>query len=407
MGLLAFLGLLGAPSKEKKSNRIDRDPEVVVRRERKVPRGALAQMVGNMTVHSRAWERRHDTLPMKKLLAGASYDDGNEPVSPDDFDPQDLNQRTALIRAASIGHVEAVRALLNRGADPDAHAKMMDTPLIAAARGAVLCRLGSRMSNHTTVVQMLLAAGAHPCTRDLSGATCFSVAMSSGMCEMVELLLCHPRFSCCASQRKVCIAGARAAGHTLLAQRAEEALALRDAEAQLREKQRLASQAMHDDTQLQGWKKEYDALGRVGIPDEGAGGKTAAQSRLLADIMADAEASAGVRLSMGAHARRAAERKERARRKAEKRAAQSDSGLMTEEEAAKLPLKHQPPAYATEWARAQWCRDNGRARPKLEPVLRKPGAMTGLRMGWHKESPMDWQVGGRRCPPLVLLLLLL
>ena len=178
MGLLAFLGL-GAPSKEKKSNRIDRDPEVIVRRERKVPRGALAQMVGNMTVHSRAWERRHDTLPMKKLLAGASYDDGNEPVSPDDFDPQDLNQRTALIRAASIGHVEAVRALLNRGADPDAHAKMMDTPLIAAARGAVLCRLGSRMSNHTTVVQMLLAAGAHPCTRDLSGATCFSVAMSS------------------------------------------------------------------------------------------------------------------------------------------------------------------------------------------------------------------------------------
>ena len=87
---------------------------------------------------------------------------------------------TALHFPAFFGGVEAARVLLERGADVDARGRgwMTGTPLSSAASGG-----------HGDVARLLLDAGADPNARQASGWTPLHSAAHNGDLEMVELLL--------------------------------------------------------------------------------------------------------------------------------------------------------------------------------------------------------------------------
>jgi uncharacterized protein len=87
---------------------------------------------------------------------------------------------TALHLPAFFGGVEAVRLLLDRGADVDAHGRgwMTGTPLNSAAAGG-----------HTDVARLLLDSGADPDARQASGWTPLHSSARNGDLGLIELLL--------------------------------------------------------------------------------------------------------------------------------------------------------------------------------------------------------------------------
>lgn len=87
---------------------------------------------------------------------------------------------SALTNAASGGHIETVKLLLERGADPN-----LPEPGIAP-RGRTLYSAVTR--GHTEIAKLLLEHGAYPNTEVESSADTLSMAMSNGDKSMVELL---------------------------------------------------------------------------------------------------------------------------------------------------------------------------------------------------------------------------
>jgi adenosylhomocysteine nucleosidase len=85
----------------------------------------------------------------------------------------------ALHFAAFFGHPEAVRLLLERGADPGRHARGFNhvAPINSAAA-----------ANSTEIVRMLLAAGADPDAEQGGGETALDAARLNGNEEMAALL---------------------------------------------------------------------------------------------------------------------------------------------------------------------------------------------------------------------------
>ena len=105
-----------------------------------------------------------DFVEMRRLLDSGAQPD-IFPVSGRHFDGDDY-LGTALVAAAAAGHLDAVRLLLDRGADPSLADGRANTPLMHAT-----------MSGHEVVVRELAARGAdldaaHPA----SGATAFHLA---------------------------------------------------------------------------------------------------------------------------------------------------------------------------------------------------------------------------------------
>lgn len=95
------------------------------------------------------------------------------------------NGWTALFHAIHTRQVRAVRLLLDRGADPNAAADLGATPLMMAAADA-----------DPAVIELLLAHGADPRRRGLGGSTALSQAVSGGAFSDIERPLfggCHPR----------------------------------------------------------------------------------------------------------------------------------------------------------------------------------------------------------------------
>lgn len=89
---------------------------------------------------------------------------------------------TALGRAASAGHVEVVRLLLRRGANPDQGLGWSGlSPLALAA-----------LTGHDDVARELIAAGASVGRPDYEwGATPLHYALGAGQRAVAEVLLCH------------------------------------------------------------------------------------------------------------------------------------------------------------------------------------------------------------------------
>jgi len=89
--------------------------------------------------------------------------------------------RTGLFRplhfAANTGNADAVRLLLDAGAEVNARDAQGGTALHAAAKGG-----------HTATVQLLLARGAEKQVRDTMGKTPLDVASESGLSEVAALL---------------------------------------------------------------------------------------------------------------------------------------------------------------------------------------------------------------------------
>ena len=125
-------------------------------------------------------------------------------------DARDLTSTTALTAAASQGHVEIVRVLLQAGADVDV-VGLRDTALAAAAdsghvdvvrtllnAGATLDRLlpgndtaliRAARNGNEEIVAMLLAAGADADAQGMFGSTALMHAAERGRVKIVQLLV--------------------------------------------------------------------------------------------------------------------------------------------------------------------------------------------------------------------------
>jgi len=114
----------------------------------------------------------HDLLDADPLLVHAESSDG----------------AGALHLAAYFGHADAVRLLIDRGADVNAHARGFNgvAPINSAAATS-----GSDEATSTECVRLLLAAGADADARQNNGSTALHAAAHSGCAEMARLLLEH------------------------------------------------------------------------------------------------------------------------------------------------------------------------------------------------------------------------
>lgn len=93
-------------------------------------------------------------------------------------DAQDSDGDTALKAAAVAGKREVLRFLIEKGADPNKRAGILEsTPLICAAE-----------MGHADIVQLLLAQGADPAVRDKKGRTALTIAERNGHKGAAELL---------------------------------------------------------------------------------------------------------------------------------------------------------------------------------------------------------------------------
>lgn len=84
-------------------------------------------------------------------------------------DAKDDDERTMLAHAARVGDVDAVRILLERGADPNAQDRNGSTPLMGLARGPGGWR--DRPDDVELAAEALLEAGARIDARDANGRT--------------------------------------------------------------------------------------------------------------------------------------------------------------------------------------------------------------------------------------------
>lgn len=96
----------------------------------------------------------------------------------EDVNVRDWDELTALIPAASAGHVDAVKFLLQKGADVDAADKDGITALMEAA-----------IMGHTKVVELLVQASATVDATAKSGVTAVWLAAGEGKTDVLKLLL--------------------------------------------------------------------------------------------------------------------------------------------------------------------------------------------------------------------------
>jgi len=131
-------------------------------------------------------ERGGDGLTALMWAARAGAVDAMTALLDAGADPNARDARngwTPLFHAVHTHQVEAVRLLLDRGVDPNQRVALL-TPLLMAAADA-----------DPSIVRLLLAHGADPKTRGVGGSTALSEAVSGGALSDLDRPLfggCHP-----------------------------------------------------------------------------------------------------------------------------------------------------------------------------------------------------------------------
>ena len=114
-------------------------------------------------------------------------------------DVRDFDEMTALIGAASGGHLEAVSFLLAEGAEPNARDKDLITALMEAA-----------IMGHGDIAEALIAAGAEVDARAASGVSPLWLAAGEGRLAVVSRLAECQRPAECRPSRRPARAGSLA-----------------------------------------------------------------------------------------------------------------------------------------------------------------------------------------------------
>jgi ankyrin repeat protein len=168
------------------------------------PDGIRPLQLTNGDYHYRGWRdlpatalQRHEVLIGYLIARGADYDIGTAAKIGDldrvrkllDENPALVNQVPAysyytgvpLRNASSAGHLEVVKLLLERGADPN-----QPEPGIAPDGGALHAAIGGK---HHEIVKLLLEHGANPNAEVESSGNCASMAKFAGAPqETIDLL---------------------------------------------------------------------------------------------------------------------------------------------------------------------------------------------------------------------------
>jgi ankyrin repeat protein len=120
------------------------------------------------------WAARSGAVDAMRTLLDGGADPGARDVA---------NGWTPLFHAIHMGQAEAARLLLERGVDPNTPARMFRPLAMAAA------------DRDPAIVQLLLAHGADPNARGIGGSTALTVAVSGGALTDLDRPLfggCHP-----------------------------------------------------------------------------------------------------------------------------------------------------------------------------------------------------------------------
>src|SRR5262249_36890746 len=182
---------------------LERGADINARR----PDGIRPLHLTNGDYHFRGWRdlvstalRRHEVVIGYLLAHGAEYDISTATKLGDvervrqllDKDPALVNQSTTysyytglpLRNAAAAGHIEVVKLLLERGANPN-----QPEPGIAPYGGALHAAIGGK---HFEIVKLLLEHGANPNQEIESSGNCLSMAKFAGAPrEMQELIAAY------------------------------------------------------------------------------------------------------------------------------------------------------------------------------------------------------------------------
>ena len=151
---------------------------------------------------------------MMEAVKGGDIDNVTSLLDIDDINIQDNLGRTALIWAIRYVHIDIVRLLLDKGADPNIPDEFRKTPLIWASLGDghieivkllldrgvdinIVSKYGqsalayASYFGNTDIVKLLLDKGADPNIVDNDGKTALMNAIDNGNTDIVKLLKKH------------------------------------------------------------------------------------------------------------------------------------------------------------------------------------------------------------------------
>ena len=182
--------------------------------------GEFHKKVQQLKLQKKPKRRLRDAEKLKEFL-GLTYMDDDKPVNVDELlrvEEDDHPDVTPLMRAAKLGHAEAVEVLLQAGASVNfVTAEIHENALMMACQGMARPQ-GVRWahSDHAAVVSKLLQRGADVNQEDTRGWTAFKWSVANGDMDVVQQLLAHPTLRLGEAERAAALEIARDNRHAAL-----------------------------------------------------------------------------------------------------------------------------------------------------------------------------------------------